>query len=480
PERISAWNRQAGFQRESLGQDAFRELRTAHRERYLALHDSLSSAEQVTAEQVHDMANYWWAAGGNYDELDPEIWRYWTGRLREEFPDHPTVLFVGENETRREYRDDPDARLEAVEALWRRLENVPPSSDRTFAMQGFINNTLNVVDEGEDPAWFGRWIERFRHYDRPTPEGIAYRVEGVLDRDDLRDRGIRELQRERARIETDLDALRSLSITRERQRALNDEWAARLLLVMGKGYLAGGDTLVAVDSLELASGLAWSPEVDRLLGEVNLALGDTLAAVRRFAAVAADPGTSESFADSALALVGTGVALEAWQRATDEARARMSRQVLAQADPQPIQGPVRLRDETGAESTLADLADGKPLAVVMFSRHCPWAVQALPEIERLSDLVGARGGRLVVVSEDEPDDELREVLSDNDVDLVPLFDSRREATRAFSNFGTPYHYIIDGDGTLMFKGEGSLGLSRIPLEVEALLQTKEPEGGGGP
>jgi len=477
PERVRSWSLQARFQSESLGEERYRELRPAHRERYLALHDSLSSERSLSAEQIHDMAGYYWHAGGNYDELDGDLLEYWSGRLKREYPDHPTVLFGLENETHRAYRDDPDGRVTAVEPLWRRLEALPPSHDRSTTIGAFINNTLNAAVRAEDPGWFARWIERYGRFDQATPAGIANRVEHVIGRDDLREEGIELLRRERARLETEFDAFRSLSVTRERQRALNDEIDAGLLYVMGRGFLAAGDTTAALDSLELATRKAWAPEVDRLLGEVRLATGDTLGALRHYAAVAADPGTPESFADSALSLIGTSDVLERWQVALEEARDRMARQVMAHADPQPIPGPVRLRGRNGAASTLEELAAGKPLAVIMFSRHCPWAVLALPEIERVTDLVGSRGGRVVLVTEDEPNAELDAILADEGVvDLVPLHDFRREATRAFSNFGTPHHFILDGDGTLIFKGEGSHEISRIPLEVEALLQAGDGAG----
>jgi hypothetical protein len=420
------------------------------------------------------MQGYWWHAGGNYEELDKELHEYWRERLETEYPSHPTVLFRRENEIRRENQGDPDGHLAALEPVWTELVGQEPSTVRTSVIGGFINNTLNIVDEAEDPRWFLRWMERYRRYDRPTPEGMAYRVEFVLDREDLRGEGLRLLREERARLESSFDAFRSLSVTRDRQRVANDEAAARLFFMTGKGLLASGDTAAALDSLEVATRKAWTPDVYRLLGEVRLAEGDTLGALKALAAVSVDPGTPESFADSAFSLVGTSVALERWQVARQDAGDRMARQVLARADPQPISGPVRLRDREGTASSLTELAGGKPLAVVMFSRSCPWAVMALREIERVADWVDSHGGRLVLVTEDEPDEDLDKLMAEKKVELAALHDFKREATRAFSNFGTPQHYIVDGDGKLIFRGTGSDQISRIPLEVAALLQT----GGG--
>lgn len=473
PERVEAWSKLAYFQSQSLGEVAYEELRPAHRERYLAFHDSLSLEEDLPAEQLLAMQGYWWQAGGNYDELDKELFEYWRDRVASDYPDHPTVLFRRENELQEEYRDDPDGRVTAVEPLWQRVEKQEPSSVRTDVMTAFINNTLNVAADARNPEWFRLWIERYRQYDRPTPGGVAYRVGSILDRGDLREAGLRMLRKERARLESQFGAIRSLSTTRDRQRVLNGEAAAGLLHATGRGLLAAGDTAAALDSLDLATAKAWAPDVHRLAGEVRLARGDTLGAIRNLAAVAVDPGTPESFADSALSLLGTGADLERWAVARQEARDRMTRQVLARADPKPIPGPVRLRGPDGGASSLAELAGGKPLAVVMFSRHCPWAVMALPEIERVAAWVGSRGGRVLLVSEDAPDEELDGLMVEHGVNVPPFHDFKREASRAFSNFGTPHHYVVDGDGTLMFEGAGKDQLSRIPLEVVALLEAAE-------
>lgn len=480
PDRVEAWDLLAFFQRQSLGGTAFDTLRPAHRERYLAFHEELSEAEALSADQIDAMQGYWWDAGGNDDELDGELWRYWGDRLETEHPTHPTVLFRRENELREEYADDPDGRLEALEPVWRELVARPPSEDRTAVMGAFINNTLNVADAAEDPAWFRRWMERYRRYARPVPAGIAYRVRSVLDRNDLRRDGLRMLSEERARLESRMDAFRSLSWTRERGRVAKDEADAALLFTAGKALLAAGDTMAALDSLEVATTKTWNPEILRTLGEVRLAAGDTLGAVDALAAVSVDPGTPPSFADSALSLVGTGRALERWGAAVQKARERMARQVLARADPQPLPGPVRLRDPEGRTASLAELGDGRPLAVVFFSRSCPWAVRALPDIERAADWVGDNGGRLVVVTEEEPDPELESLLAEESVELGVLHDFRREATRAFSNFGSPHHYIVGGDGELVFQGAGADEISRIPLEVAALLQIEGDAAGEDP
>lgn len=63
-----------------------------------------------------------------------------------------------------------------------------------------------------------------------------------------------------------------------------------------------------------------------------------------------------------------------------------------QRSPSPVRGPVRLFDAAGTLHPLAELTGGGPAMVVFWSRFFGYALDAVPEVERLTKRLEQAGG----------------------------------------------------------------------------------------
>lgn len=477
PERVQSWQRLAFFEAQVLDDEVLDSLRRDHRTRLLAFHEELSGRNLVDADEMQAMRHYHQSATLG---SDAEIWQYWRDRLDRTHPTHPWVLFSRENDLNRTFRDRPDRYLAAVEPLWRELLE----QANTELRRVFVNNALNMAARAEDPGWFHSWIGRYRDLDEAEARVLGWRAGHVVRRDDLRPHALTLIREELVRLERQgRDATRSLDRTAEEQLLEDRETAAELLETLGGGLLAAGDTVAALDTLRVATQKAWRPSAWRRLGDARLVAGDTAGGLEALAAVSADPGTSAAFADSIRLRLGGAFDAAAWDAAAARARAAMTELVLAGSDATSVAGPVRLRSISGDVRTLEELSGGLPLVLIFWERGCAWSVMALADIQRAARWAGERQVSVVLVTRSGAPDEdvlnlIREKVGERPT-FALFYDHRGEAAKAFVNFGTPAHFVLDADRRVVFQGQGSEAIQRIPLQVAVLLSADIESGSGG-
>jgi thiol-disulfide isomerase/thioredoxin len=233
---------------------------------------------------------------------------------------------------------------------------------------------------------------------------------------------------------------------RERDQLLHMKLAA-----LGRTLAATGNQAAARDTLERAASLGWSTELYRSLAEVQLALGDTAAAVRAYAHVATDARNPGALADSVRGRFPRFADQRRWAGWIREAQVELRERVLAQGTRRPIGGRVRLTDDTGRERVLSDLVGGRPTVVAFWSRYCAPSIAALPELQAAADQLERAGVRVVAITREEPSPELTAWMAQKGVHLPVYHDVHGEASRALQPFGTPDQFVLDASGVIRFE-----------------------------
>ncbi len=152
----------------------------------------------------------------------------------------------------------------------------------------------------------------------------------------------------------------------------------------------------------------------------------------------------------------------------------MHRRTLRDATMRSLPDRIRLVTRDGATRTFREIANGRVTLVVMWDRYCGWAIQALPEIGRLSQTLEERGVAVVIVAEQPPSDDLYEFVRERGVTQPLYHDTRREATKAFNSWGTPEYFITDKRGRIRFEYTDLVSALR---QVEALNQQSDSTPG---
>jgi hypothetical protein len=107
---------------------------------------------------------------------------------------------------------------------------------------------------------------------------------------------------------------------------------------------------------------------------------------------------------------------------------------------------------------------------VFWSPFCGPALQALPEIERVSKLLRAWGAKTVLISRARPTEVAWSVLDGNSLASSLYHDASGDATEAFNNWGTPEYYILDGEKRVRF---GHAKLLDVPRQVSVLMSRSD-------
>jgi peroxiredoxin len=76
-----------------------------------------------------------------------------------------------------------------------------------------------------------------------------------------------------------------------------------------------------------------------------------------------------------------------------------------------------------------------------------------------------QGVAVVTITDERVSDDLRRFLTEQKLTFPVYGDAWREASRAFSQWGTPSYFVLDADGVVRFQYRD---LDRIPAEVAAL------------
>jgi len=273
----------------------------------------------------------------------------------------------------------------------------------------------------------------------------------------LREEGMHRLRSQLRALETRNDSRRALERTVEEQRAVDVASARQILVALGDALVASGRTTAGLDTLKLAVREGWDVSLFRRVAEIERSSGDTAAALRLLALVAADPATE--------ALTGVSVDSAAWARLLEDGRGEMRRRLLDMAMRRGLPPAVRLEAAGGSAARFDSLTRDRVTFVAFWSRHCGPSLEELPALERLTARLRKQGVAIVTITDERVSDDLQRFLVDQKLTFPVYADAWREASRAFSQWGTPSYFVLDADGLVRFEYRE---LDRVPAEVAAL------------
>jgi len=457
PDEPKAWSLLSMFERWVLGDRVADSLLAGHRRRFAAFHAGLAEHGSLSAATVSGMLSY-------AIQIDDSVAsHFWLGRLEQEFPDDPDVLFRRENRLRREHieqRKDPRGYFAELEPVWARAE---PSGDRILWL--FAQNALMQAREAKDTAALRTWIPRVRRVQRREPVMAGYYGKLLLPYQSLRRVGMEWLRDEARLLAQGPDAYRPLTANTVEQRVANRTEAQPILAELANALIEDGDTSAGLDTLRLAASYGWSPPVFLRVAQTWAALGDTLHALQMYARIAADPASAPSFGDSIRAAFapGSSGAWDAWVR---QAKEDMRAAVLNAANPRSLTGPARLLSSMGEARRLNDLAQGHVTVVAFWSPACWFSVADLGALQRIARQFSGTDAKIVTIVDRPMSNELRRILKEQHAEGLPVFyDYRSDARRAFVIVATPSYYVLDSTGKVVFHSS----LQAIPRQVAALL-----------
>jgi len=147
---------------------------------------------------------------------------------------------------------------------------------------------------------------------------------------------------------------------------------------------------------------------------------------------------------------------------------------IVEGKPLPAGPPIPVVTLKGETKDLrADLASGGAKLVVFWASWCQPCIHEIPEIRELGHFYGKKGLRVVGVALSWNGDTLEKVsqaVETQGIDYPVLFDNADKARTAFDLRAIPASLLIDGQGTVRWRGEV------LPSDINARI--KEALGPG--
>ncbi|MEX1113477.1 MAG: TlpA disulfide reductase family protein, partial [Patescibacteria group bacterium] len=450
PDQIRSWDYLEFFEREVLGEAAADSAANVRRPMTQALLAAYREAPTVPADELATIVFRAWA------QNDTAAWDYWWERTRREAPHHPQTAQQAALRARMKYPRNSahDLLLVDFEEIWER--HGPVVGDPGNAL---FQMALYAANEAKDVSAYRRWAHRSMAGD---PSIVSHYASTFLRYPELRDEGLAILRRQLRGSQFASYYPRPLGSTREAYRRVFDRDRRRLLGTIGRALLDAGNQRGGLDTLALAVSDGWDLALFQDVAAARMTAGDTVGALAIEAKVTADPRTSEVRRDS-LAQLGTRVlGARAWADSVANAGLFMSRTMMASAVLRHFSGDPELTDSTGRVIRLRDLIAGRPALVVYWSRFCGPALEALPRIDSVATVLRGQGVPAFLIMDEPPSAALTAFLKEHQVSTPVYHETRREASKAFRNFGTPAYYVLDPAGRIRF--------TRASTEDELLVQ----------
>jgi thiol-disulfide isomerase/thioredoxin len=453
PDSVRSWS-SLSFYEGAMGLENDSTLRVHARQARKFSDRMLSGVLPMQAGQL-----YWYARG----TPDSTLTAAWRVRL---LRDAPQDGFAVQERTIDIFRThlvskDSAGAIAALEVLWsdtpigRRAQVaqvahafIGTSAQHADAMRRWTARALAADSTFYRRRWVARELSRVAGL-RDTALATFESFAASLERPDDRYRGLSESRAEYAR-----------RVSAE--RTIADAEIGRILA-------QGGRATEALTRLRRASDVGWNLEVFDVTATAALAAGDTALAVPQWARLVIDPRTTPSRA-LRLDSLGTRYAGAGnWATLLQRTRQEMAEVVMGRARRRRVE-PSVVKALDGPETALSAVANGRPMVVVFWSPQCGPAVEALPKLELLSQKLAARQVPLVLIAEQtSADSTLTRELRKGGFTGAVYLDARREAYKAFGNWGTPQLYVLDRDGRVLFDATSSVG--ETELRVEALLSS---------
>lgn len=459
PDSVRSWSSLAFYER-AMGLENDSTLRMHARQANRFSERMLAGTLPAQAGQL-----YWYARG----TPDSTLTAAWRVRL---LRDTPKDGFAVQERTIDIFRThwaskDSAGAVAALEALW---HDTPPERRAQVAQvaHAFLGTSAQHAEAMQ------RWTARYL-----AAESTLYRRRWVA----------RELSRVAGLRDTALAQFTALTATLaqpdDRQRQLNETRADYLRRLSGERAIVeaevgrvlaqGGRAAEALARLRRVPDVGWNVEVFDVTASAALAAGDTALAVPHWARLVIDPRTAAAKVKRLDSLGTRHVGASEWAALLQRTRQEMAETVMGRARRRRVE-PSVVTALDGRETALSTLANGRPMVVVFWSPQCGPAVEALPDLELLSRRLAARQVPVVLIAEQtSADSTLTRELRKGGFTGAVYLDAKREAYRAFGNWGTPQLYVLDRDGRVLFDATSSVG--ETELRMEALLTSTSTHTG---
>lgn len=435
PLQIRSWSTLEFFERRILGEAS---TDSAHRDRRELIDSIVAGYEAAPAVPPDELGELLNRARRLNDSAGTSYW--WT-RLQREAPRHPRAV---EHATLLVLLGDhgglkaPDSLLVKLEDLWRVYG--PVHSSGRVLLQAALGAAWHINDAKAYRRWALRAIDE-------TPASARYYATNFLRHTETRSEGLTILRDQLVVLDK---RVRPLGWTKETHIRSTQAERRRIFAAIGRGLLESGNQRGGLDTLALAVNGGWDLALFQDVAAGRMKAGDTEGALAIHAKIAADPRTPAAQRDSLAKLAVPAFGPTAWTGMVAEARQLMIQTTMAASEIRLVPGEPRLTDGAGQPVRLRELIANKPALVVFWSRFCGPALEALPRIDSVAAVLRLEGATAFLVVDEPPSPALTAFLKEHKVSTPVFYDTRREASNAFRNFGTPAYYVLDRASRLRF------------------------------
>ncbi len=373
-------------------------------------------------------------------KADSAEWDYWWTRIGREYPKHAQIA----------------QRL----ALWMNTKAIGnaaalDSLERLFvALSPLKGPGNNLIGQGMQVAAAAGDVPRERLWMERSLAGVADSAQRMAlflsSKPAFRQEGMQALRVLLRPGATGVARVRALSRDATAYARVVADARRSMFAALGRGLLADGKPRAALDTLRLAAEGGWDPALHRELLRSYALAGDTTSVLTMQARLVVDPRTSDARRDSLDRDGARRAGASAWRTRVEEARRDMHERVLERSIVRAVSGSTQVRSRDGADHTLASLTAGQPALVIFWSRHCGYALDAIPEITALVARLKAQGTPVVVSIDEAPSADLDRTLAERKIDWPVYFDARARLASAMRNFGTPGYFVLDRSGRVRF------------------------------
>lgn len=431
-------------------------IRAFHRAREAAFDKSLRADASLSSEAIGEM--YWYARG-----LDSAGGAYWESRLRRDAPNNSFAIQLRLFEALDKLRKagDTTTAIRTFDELWQSAPAARRDQVSSYAMA--------IANGTRDAAQIRIWSDRLLAQPATIPQpGLIRRVAtDFTSVPALHDEGLNRLRAELARLSSPAQQHRALDETREEYRARLDRSTRATLTALGRALVRDGKHRAALDTLALAAAVGWNVDVFRAVREASLSAGDSSTAVTMSARLAVDPRTSPERRELLAKFGIDRIGAAAWSAAQRAQQREFVDRTLSATRTRTIAKPVNLVGLDGAAQELRAMTKGQVTIVAFWSRFCGPAIEVIPRLHQLATRLGEEGIRTITILEEtQSSPELAAFLTQHDFTLPVLLDAKKEASQAFNQWGTPYFYVLDPQGRIVF--EPTSDIDELLVNAEAV------------
>ena len=462
PDRVDSWMLQQFFDWALYGDRGGDSLFEAYRPRLEKLIEAARSRLTVSAAEVREIfySRYVRMRHTGATAADTVDFRYWLERTLREHPRHEQLAQYYAMRFTPEEWTHPEALVDTVERLYEAFAPLR-GPGRNLAGVG-----VQIASRTSNDELYRRWLERSIGEDNRGDSTYVVAL-AMVARASARN----------AWMGTMRQMLAAPPETLAGARGLREDHADYLLraadarrngfVVFGRALIASGHVAEGVDTLSMAARGTWDLALFRNLQTAFASAGDSAGMRAMRVRIAVDPRTEPDTATAISAQGRARLGAAAWNSLLASARSEMHERMLARSTVRSLRGSPSMLTADGSTRTLREVMDKRPATVVLWSRNCGAAIEALPAITQLADRLASDGHAVLFVVDEPPSAELSGYLAERKWTRSVYYDSRGEVRNALNSFGTPAYYVLDAGGRIRFSGNGD-ARTDILAQIDAL------------